>query len=106
SRLATLRDHRERSRIGFAGQADARTDLAFFVQEIGESYAVEHVVDALLEEKPDGADAAGVCGAAALFLDGVRDAMQVERRRLGRLDHVADGDILGTAGQRVAAPRA
>ena len=53
-----------------------------------------------------GPDAAVVRRRAALLLHRVRHAVHLERRVLGRRDHVVNADLVGAARERVAAVRA
>src|SRR5689334_7611583 len=91
---------------GAVWQADEGTHLALLMQEIREPNALEYIVDLLLQQLPDRANAARMGCRATLLFDGVRDAVQIEGRRLRGSDHGADRSRLGTASELIAATRA
>jgi hypothetical protein len=87
-------------------QADLVAHRRFFLEKVGEMNTLEHVVDLALQQHPDRPNAAALRCRAALFLDRVCYAMQIEGRQLRRGDHVTNGDLVGRACKHVAAVRA
>src|SRR5207237_6192211 len=62
--------------------------------------------DLLLQQLPDRTNTARVRRGTALFLNRMRDAMQVERRCFGCSDHGANRDLIGATSELVATMRA
>src|SRR6185312_16265856 len=85
------------------GKSDSFANGGFVVHQIGEVHAIEDRIDLLLEQHPHGPDAARVRGGAPLVVDRVRDAVQIECSELRGRDHIADGDLVGRARERIAA---
>src|SRR5665647_3260938 len=86
-------------------QPDVRTYLGFLHQQIAQTNAVQHFVDAALQQNPDGANAAVMRLGASFGPDRMRRAMHVERRMLGGGDHFSHGDLLRRPRELIATAR-
>src|SRR5688572_19203223 len=71
------------------GESDALANLGLVGEQVAEIHALENLVDPLLEEHPDRADAAVPRVRAPLLADRVRDTVEIEGRELGGRDDVA-----------------
>jgi hypothetical protein len=78
------------SNLGRVGQPNPLTHDGLIVEKISKRNSVEHIVDLLLEQHPDRANAAQVRRRAAITLDGMADAVEIERLELGSLNHFPD----------------
>ena len=74
------------------------------MRQVGEGDAVEHAVDALLEQPPHRPDAARGLRATSPGVDRMEIAVDFEGDALGGLHHVLHGDGLRLARQEVPAP--
>src|ERR1700752_519334 len=78
-------------------------DVRLGPQEVGETHPREHLIDAALEQAPNGTNAAGVRRIAPLILHFVVIAIHFKRDVLGCLDDIFHADLLRYAPEQIAA---
>src|SRR5690606_11526002 len=84
-------ERRRRSGLKY-GEPHALTDYGLVVEQVGETNALEHVIDLALQKKPYRPDAARLGFGAALVIHRMRHAVQIEGCKLGGVDHPAHRD--------------
>src|SRR5947209_2115763 len=83
-------------------QTHERTHVTLLMKQVGEADSFQNVVDLLLQQLPHRPNAASLRRRAPLFLDRMRNTVEVESRHLGRSDHGANRDVGGFPGESVA----
>lgn len=84
-------------------EADAITHRRFIGEEITELNAFQHFVDALLEKQPHWANTAILGRRAALGVNRMAYAVEIEGGEFGRLNHIPHGDCVRISRERVPA---
>src|SRR5919107_5265280 len=107
-RLRKKAPRRENARRSDSENRKSHTlpNRALVDEQVSEVYALEHVVDLLLQEHPHRADAAALRLSASLLAHRMGDTVKVERAELGRGDDLAYRNLDGRPCEHVTTARA